>query len=94
MVVTILWMVYWLGYYFVGCKYHPKYWSSYSSNAFPYTQCSFGIEYYNGVYYTYEELFTAILKPMIGIPVVVFVLGAVVLWVGSWIAKGFRPSDQ
>jgi len=85
LVATILWVVYWLGYYFVGCKYYP---AGVVANAFPYTQC------YNVSYYTYIELFAAILKSMIGIPVLVFVLGAVVLWVGPWIAKGFRPSDH
>ena len=37
--------------------------------------------------------FRALIEAAIGVPVLVFVFGALVIWVGRWVAKGFRPSQ-
>jgi hypothetical protein len=39
------------------------------------------------------QYFMALIEAVIGIPVLVFVFGTLVLWVSRWIAKGFRPSE-
>ena len=76
------WIVCLVGYYSSKCSFYPgyiKYWNATRTDYYP---------------YTYAELSEIILTPMIGTPLLVFLLGALALRVGRWIAKGFRPSQS
>jgi hypothetical protein len=46
------------------------------------------------IYYTPDGFFTAVTEATFGVPIAAFLIGAVALWVGRWVAKGFRPSQH
>jgi hypothetical protein len=79
---SLLWIIYWSWHYYDACL----------RDSSEYFWC-----YFNGIsptYYTHEHFFTELLEFAIGTPVLVFILGAVALWIGRWVAKGFRPSES
>jgi hypothetical protein len=81
LVGSLLWIIYWSWRYYKYCHHDFS----------EYFLCYFGGG--PSTYYTNERFYTELLEFVIGTPVLVFLLGAVALCVGRWIAKGFRPSD-
>jgi hypothetical protein len=82
MVGVIPWIAYSLWYYFGNCT--------------PYTDSSIHC-YFDSksmpTYYTPGKFFSDLIVSITDVPILAFLVGAVALRVGSWIAKGFRPSQ-
>ena len=81
LVGSLLWMTYLVYYYDSRCDFYTdyiKYWNASRTDYYP---------------YTYHEFVVTAIKSVIGVPALAFILGTIALRVGSWIAKGFRPSE-
>jgi hypothetical protein len=77
---TILWIACSLYHYGTTCSVYPEAIHCWSLRG-----------YYD---YTFVQFFMTLIETEIGIPVLVFAFGTVVLWVGRWVAKGFQPSQH
>ena len=80
---TIPWIVYCLYHYSTKCFIYPEAIRCWSLRGNSYS--------YDG--YTTVQYFMTLIEAAITPPVLVFVLGTVIFWVGRWIAKGFQPSQ-
>ena len=82
---TALWIPYSIYHYRITCSFYfyPKFIRCPSLHG--------DIDYTTNQYYV--QYFMTLIEKAIGVPILVFVLGTVVLWVGRWVAKGFRPSQ-
>jgi hypothetical protein len=76
---TILWSSYWVFWYIDHCRFYPQQIACWNSS--------------RNYYYDNQEFPLAFLGWTIGAPMMALLIGALALWVGRWIAKGFRPSQ-
>ena len=81
LVGSLFWIIYWSWRYCRYCHHDfPEYFLCYVGGG-------------PSTYYTTERFYTELPEFVIGAPVLIFLLGAVALWIGRWVANGFRPAE-